>query len=229
MEDVPPDSLMVKPCKPCTPCAGAGRGLAANGVCAARHSDINPYIACKPCINPVQARGVDARLMEYVPPDILNATDGLDLDLDLNELMVRAKPRGTNEMLEPLCCSRHCARCVSRLKALAVQNSLRLSSHYAYSGRVLYAFFCWRRCRTRRAKVTKLLQSELHTVAAPTGDAWLGPCAAHAGHLRVHGRAERAGRGRFRPRCASACGGGTCRSGDTSVSEAPVPRAVSQA
>ena len=28
--------------------------------------------------------------MEYVPPDILTATDGLDLDLDLNELMVRA-------------------------------------------------------------------------------------------------------------------------------------------
>ena len=47
-----------------------------------------------PCINAVQARGVDARLMEYVPPDILNATDGLDLDLDLNELMVRAQPCG---------------------------------------------------------------------------------------------------------------------------------------
>lgn len=35
-----------------------------------------------------QARTVDARLMEYVPQDILAATDGLDLDLDLNELMV---------------------------------------------------------------------------------------------------------------------------------------------
>ena len=33
---------------------------------------------------------MDARLMEYVPPDILTATDGLDLDLDLNELMVCA-------------------------------------------------------------------------------------------------------------------------------------------
>lgn len=30
--------------------------------------------------------------MEFVPPDILTATDGLDLDLDLNELMARAQP-----------------------------------------------------------------------------------------------------------------------------------------
>ncbi len=30
-----------------------------------------------------------ARFAEYVPRDILAATDGLDLDLDLNELMVR--------------------------------------------------------------------------------------------------------------------------------------------
>jgi hypothetical protein len=38
---------------------------------------------------PWQARAVDARFAEYVPRDILAATDGLDLDLDLNELMVR--------------------------------------------------------------------------------------------------------------------------------------------
>ena len=51
-----------------------------------------------------QARGMDARLMEYVPPDILTATDGLDLDLDLNELMVRARsPVGFWKQRSPLC------------------------------------------------------------------------------------------------------------------------------
>ncbi|KAK9821305.1 hypothetical protein WJX81_005761 [Elliptochloris bilobata] len=59
---------------------------------AAEPATPSPDPGPNPCRRPRaaarQARAVDARLMEYVPPNILTATDGLDLDLDLNELML---------------------------------------------------------------------------------------------------------------------------------------------